>query len=227
VIPDAYTLLRLNFTIANQSRLFGRFQYLKIAFFSASLFGPLMKAIYFMILILFSTVPSCAGNEKKKKATFSGWLRQVYLPEQDIQESLAEQKTQKECSPKCPKALYDLVERYFEPYKDGIYEDMISNARFPDDNVIKSRGLILIQVLNNTIYVDKSMMTYFEHYDQARLDFLLDRVHDYITRQSTKHLDIQSKDLDDQWNIKYSNFTDQSKDFEFVFVLPLFIPDFI
>jgi hypothetical protein len=151
--------------------------------------------------LLFVLVGLMACSERKRP-TFTNWLRKIYAREQDSVEPIEKNKSNKRHFLKCPKELHDLVERYFAPHRNGIYREMISDAAFPTDDVLKPQGLVLVQVLNNTIYVDKSMFSYFESFDGARMNFLLDRLYAFIVQRSTR----------------YPGSTERNKDFEFVFV---------
>lgn len=139
---------------------------------------------------------STAISHANKKQSFTGWLRKVYIPEQDVREEVYEMPISP--SKNCPPKLYHLVEKYFRPHQKGITVDMINDAFYSEDNVMRQRGVIIIQVINGSIYVDKSMMPFMEFYEKSRLEFLLERVDEFIRK--------------DHKSLVYPN------DFEFVFV---------
>lgn len=127
----------------------------------------------------------------KKRITFSGWLRKVWLPQQNIIDEQIQEEQEPFRQPKflrCPAGLYSLVTKYFKPHDErgGIYSEMIKDALFPGDNVIGNEGLTVVQVLKDQIYVDTAMSMNLRPWERQRLDFILQRLHEYIQKRKQR-----------------------------------------
>lgn len=103
-------------------------------------------------------------------------------------------------------ALDALLDRYFAPHAGGIFADQIDDAliRIPHNEA----SIVLFQVINNVIYVDKSRLDAVA-WDTSRFTNLLERLKGYIAERRFYCQAVCSADADRR---------ECERDFEFVAV---------
>ena len=107
-------------------------------------------------------------------------ISQLFSLEEMIPNSVAPRKGI--LSAQCLSRLQNLVDTYFAPHRNGITKDMVDDAfSAPED----SDSVVLIQVLENRIYINKSGLRPHE-WEHSRLGFILDRLEDYLQRRHLK-----------------------------------------
>lgn len=82
---------------------------------------------------------------------------------------------------KCDPRIHQLVDRYFKPHKRGITSDMISDAIFKIERM-PFDSMVLFQVIQNKIYVDKRRLDRVP-WDTQRYEFVLNRLHEFIVKR--------------------------------------------
>lgn len=143
------------------------------------------RTLLFYLLYFFATWARCKGPYK---SSFTGWLRTVWIPEQNAQErlTLLRRQRSKRKFLRCQPALCTLVKHYFQPYeKSGITDSMVVKGFQIASTFGTDRSLTLVQVINGTIYVNDSHNKGMYGFERSRLDFILEGLHSYLDRLRT------------------------------------------
>jgi hypothetical protein len=117
------------------------------------------------------------------KGGFTGWLRHEWRLKADVQESLEAIKSIQTKFLRCPSGLHELVRRYFRPHQ-AITQEMISDAISPNRQQAILRSIVLVQVIESQIFVDYSMSGSLKQWEQLRLEFLLERLYNFLAKRS-------------------------------------------
>lgn len=84
--------------------------------------------------------------------------------------------------PQCKPALHALVDKYFEPHRNGITKDIIDDAFYVKIYVTPQDSMALIQVINSTIYADLRRMDHYP-WNRSRLRFIVSRLQEFLDQR--------------------------------------------
>lgn len=84
--------------------------------------------------------------------------------------------------PQCKPALVALVDKYFSPHLSGITKDIIDDAFLVRVNISHRDSVVLVQVINGTIYADLKRMD-SHPWLTSRLNFIISRLQEFVNQR--------------------------------------------
>lgn len=136
-----------------------------------------------LVWIVLALVLACTEHAPVYKSSFTGWLRSVWIPQRNVQDTLAilsQQRAHRRFL-RCHPELHGLVRRYFRPHeKHGITPSAVTEGLEIARRFGRDRSLTLVQVLNGTIFLDDSHNKGMHRFERERLEFILDSLQTYL-----------------------------------------------
>lgn len=120
----------------------------------------------------------------KGRPSFTGWLRTVWRPLQDAHEHEAIRRKSQDRFLFCDPELFQITTDYFESHKAGIDGNMVGKALVFSQKInTDQRGLAHIQVVNGTIYLNRSQIKGYARYEEQRLEFFLEGLDSFLAKR--------------------------------------------